>query len=206
MLEGSAVRAQKQLVLLHKEDGPPPKGTVDWLNMRSWISRHLHLSCPRRVFSKRSRPKLVGCSHFSSADKNTFVCPIQAAFVPSFSYFKFNIIILFWSIKFFLTLSCFYCIDLTLFSWSCINVCLRSQQTVTPTSRAWLESLQEMLLPSYWEEEGPGNATQSHIILYWNLENLFKYNSSYGFSGFHNCQRLTIIMKLSYSGAVPRWA
>lgn len=60
MLEGSAVRAQKQLVLLHREDGPPPRGTVDWLNMRSWISRHLHLSCPRRVFSKRSLPKLVG--------------------------------------------------------------------------------------------------------------------------------------------------
>uniref|UniRef100_A0AAY4EHM7 lysophospholipase n=1 Tax=Denticeps clupeoides TaxID=299321 RepID=A0AAY4EHM7_9TELE len=58
MLEGSAVRAQKQLVLLHREDGPPPRGTVDWLNMRSWISRHLHLSCPRRVFSKRSLPKL----------------------------------------------------------------------------------------------------------------------------------------------------
>ncbi|XP_035995703.1 patatin-like phospholipase domain-containing protein 7a isoform X2 [Fundulus heteroclitus] len=59
MLEGSAVRAQKQLVLLHREDGPPPQGTVNWLNMRSWISRHLHLSCPRRVFSKRSLPKLM---------------------------------------------------------------------------------------------------------------------------------------------------
>ncbi|KAM6902138.1 patatin-like phospholipase domain-containing protein 7a [Xenentodon cancila] len=59
MLEGSAVRAQKQLVLLHREDGPPPQGTVEWLNMRSWISRHLHLSCPRRVFSKRSLPKLM---------------------------------------------------------------------------------------------------------------------------------------------------
>ncbi|KAL2099830.1 hypothetical protein ACEWY4_004224 [Coilia grayii] len=58
MLEGSAVRAQKQLVLLHREDGPAPSGTVEWLNMRSWISRHLHLSCPRRVFSKRSLPKL----------------------------------------------------------------------------------------------------------------------------------------------------
>ncbi|KAM7018909.1 patatin-like phospholipase domain-containing protein 7 isoform 1-T1 [Tautogolabrus adspersus] len=58
MLEGSAVRAQKQLVLLHKEDGPPPKGTAEWLNMRSWISKHHHLSCPRRVFSKRSLPKL----------------------------------------------------------------------------------------------------------------------------------------------------
>lgn len=59
MLEGSAVRAQKQLVLLHREDGPPPKGTAEWLNMRSWISRHHHLSCPRRVFSKRNLPKLV---------------------------------------------------------------------------------------------------------------------------------------------------
>ncbi|TRY81939.1 hypothetical protein DNTS_013393 [Danionella cerebrum] len=58
MLESSAVRAQKQLVLLHREDGPPPSGTAEWLNMRSWISRHLHLSCPHRVFSRRSLPKL----------------------------------------------------------------------------------------------------------------------------------------------------
>ncbi|KAJ8286409.1 hypothetical protein GJAV_G00038950 [Gymnothorax javanicus] len=58
MLESNAVRAQKQLVLLHREDGAPPKGTVHWLNMRSWISRHHHLSCPRRVFTKRSLPKL----------------------------------------------------------------------------------------------------------------------------------------------------
>ncbi|XP_055360193.1 patatin-like phospholipase domain-containing protein 7 isoform X2 [Betta splendens] len=58
MLESGAVRAQKQLVLLHREDGPPPKGTAEWLNMRSWISRHHHLSCPRRVFSRRSLPKL----------------------------------------------------------------------------------------------------------------------------------------------------
>ncbi|XP_037115340.1 patatin-like phospholipase domain-containing protein 7 isoform X2 [Syngnathus acus] len=58
MLESSAVRAQKQLVLLHREDGPPPKGTAEWLNMRSWISTHHHLSCPRRVFSRRSLPKL----------------------------------------------------------------------------------------------------------------------------------------------------
>uniref|UniRef100_A0A671KXX2 lysophospholipase n=1 Tax=Sinocyclocheilus anshuiensis TaxID=1608454 RepID=A0A671KXX2_9TELE len=58
MLESSAVRAQKQLVLLHREDGPPSRGTSEWLNMRSWISRHLHLSCPHRVFSRRSLPKL----------------------------------------------------------------------------------------------------------------------------------------------------
>ncbi|XP_027705223.1 patatin-like phospholipase domain-containing protein 7 isoform X3 [Vombatus ursinus] len=59
MLENTAVRAQKQLVLLHKEDGPEPSRTVEWLNMRSWCSGHLHLRCPRRVFSRRTRTKLV---------------------------------------------------------------------------------------------------------------------------------------------------
>ncbi|EGW07285.1 Patatin-like phospholipase domain-containing protein 7 [Cricetulus griseus] len=59
MLENTAVRAQKQLILLHKEEGPGPARTVEWLNMRSWCSGHLHLRCPRRVFSKRSLPKLV---------------------------------------------------------------------------------------------------------------------------------------------------
>ncbi|XP_066222663.1 patatin-like phospholipase domain-containing protein 7 isoform X1 [Saccopteryx leptura] len=59
MLESTAVRAQKQLVLLHREEGPAPARTVEWLNMRSWCSGHLHLCCPRRVFSRRSLPKLV---------------------------------------------------------------------------------------------------------------------------------------------------
>ncbi|XP_032979039.1 patatin-like phospholipase domain-containing protein 7 isoform X2 [Rhinolophus ferrumequinum] len=59
MLESTAVRAQKQLILLHREEGPAPARTVEWLNMRSWCSGHLHLCCPRRVFSRRSLPKLV---------------------------------------------------------------------------------------------------------------------------------------------------
>lgn len=59
MLESKAVRAQKQLILLHREEGPAPSRTVEWLNMRSWCSGHLHLRCPRRVFSRRSLPKLV---------------------------------------------------------------------------------------------------------------------------------------------------
>ncbi|XP_004714522.1 patatin-like phospholipase domain-containing protein 7 [Echinops telfairi] len=59
MLENTAVRAQKQLILLHREEGPEPARTVEWLNMRSWCSGHLHLCCPRRVFSRRSLPKLV---------------------------------------------------------------------------------------------------------------------------------------------------
>ncbi|XP_049665446.1 patatin-like phospholipase domain-containing protein 6 isoform X2 [Accipiter gentilis] len=58
MLENTAVRALKQLVLLHREDGPSPSRTVEWLNMRSWCSGHLHIKCPRRVFSRRSPTKL----------------------------------------------------------------------------------------------------------------------------------------------------
>ncbi|XP_025047599.1 neuropathy target esterase isoform X2 [Alligator sinensis] len=58
MLENTAVRALKQLVLLHREDGPSPSRTVEWLNMRSWCSGHLHIKCPRRVFSRRSPSKL----------------------------------------------------------------------------------------------------------------------------------------------------
>lgn len=59
MLESTAVRALKQLILLHREDGPSPARTVEWLNMRSWCSGHLHIKCPRRVFSRRSPNKLV---------------------------------------------------------------------------------------------------------------------------------------------------
>nr|XP_033780296.1 neuropathy target esterase isoform X2 [Geotrypetes seraphini] len=58
MLENTAVRALKQLVLLHKEDSLTPSRTVEWLNMRSWCSGHLHIKCPRRVFSRRSPHKL----------------------------------------------------------------------------------------------------------------------------------------------------
>ncbi|XP_020835521.1 patatin-like phospholipase domain-containing protein 6 isoform X1 [Phascolarctos cinereus] len=57
-LESTAVRALKQLVLLHREEGPGPARTVEWLNMRSWCSGHLHLRCPRRLFSRRSPAKL----------------------------------------------------------------------------------------------------------------------------------------------------
>ncbi|XP_069087756.1 patatin-like phospholipase domain-containing protein 6 isoform X1 [Pleurodeles waltl] len=58
MLENTAVRALKQLILLHKEDSLTPSRTVEWLNMRSWCSGHLHIKCPRRIFSRRSPHKL----------------------------------------------------------------------------------------------------------------------------------------------------
>lgn len=134
MLEGGAARAQKQLVLLHREDGPPPKGTVEWLNMRSWISRHMHLSCPRRVFSKRSLPKLVGVSLSSPLHVHPLFSPVFPPHLPllalpptqSFpsSYSPFSI----------------PSSTSSPFSWSSTRGFLRSQLIVTPTSPAWLES------------------------------------------------------------------
>ncbi|XP_041443064.1 patatin-like phospholipase domain-containing protein 6 isoform X1 [Xenopus laevis] len=57
-LENSPVRALKQLVLLHHTDGSAPSGTVEWLNLRSWVSGHFHIRAPRRVFTKRPLHKV----------------------------------------------------------------------------------------------------------------------------------------------------
>ncbi|OQR78858.1 neuropathy target esterase sws-like, partial [Tropilaelaps mercedesae] len=53
--ESIAKRTQKEFVLLHREGGPNPSNTVDWLNIRSWCSSHHHLRCPKRVFGKRNK-------------------------------------------------------------------------------------------------------------------------------------------------------
>ncbi|XP_052766241.1 patatin-like phospholipase domain-containing protein 7 isoform X3 [Mya arenaria] len=58
-METIDVRAQKELVLLHREDADYPRGTVDWLNARGWCSSHHHIRCPKRVFSKRSLAKMM---------------------------------------------------------------------------------------------------------------------------------------------------
>ncbi len=56
-LENLAVRAQKELIILHKEkDGvyQPPMRTAEWLNARDWCVSHHHIRCPKRMFTKRS--------------------------------------------------------------------------------------------------------------------------------------------------------
>ena len=59
-VEKMAVRTQKILVLLHREDGPsPPSGTVRWLNMRSWCQSHHHIRAPKRCFHKRNHNKIL---------------------------------------------------------------------------------------------------------------------------------------------------
>ena len=56
-LENLAVRAQKELIILHKEkDGvyQVPTRTAEWLNARDWCVSHHHIRCPKRMFTKRS--------------------------------------------------------------------------------------------------------------------------------------------------------
>ncbi|XP_076161576.1 patatin like phospholipase domain containing sws isoform X4 [Ptiloglossa arizonensis] len=58
-IERLVMRTQKELVLLHKEQsGQGPTNTVQWLNMRSWISSHHHIQCPKRMFTRRSQYRI----------------------------------------------------------------------------------------------------------------------------------------------------
>lgn len=58
-LDNMAVRAQKELILLHREEGPNLKNTVEWLNLREWCSSHHHIRCHKRVFSRKPQAKIM---------------------------------------------------------------------------------------------------------------------------------------------------
>ncbi|CAF3655549.1 unnamed protein product [Adineta steineri] len=49
-MERIAVRAQKELILLHRMGSTKPKGTAGWLKERNWCTFHHHVRCPDRVF------------------------------------------------------------------------------------------------------------------------------------------------------------
>ena len=55
-----AIRTAKELVLLHNEhNNPKPTNTVQWLNNRTWISKHHHILCPKRMFTRKSQYRIV---------------------------------------------------------------------------------------------------------------------------------------------------
>lgn len=58
-IERLAIRTQKELVLLHREGAATPRATVEWLNMRSWVSQHHHVRCPHRMFTRRSQYRIT---------------------------------------------------------------------------------------------------------------------------------------------------
>lgn len=50
-IENFAIRAQKELVILHRMDGPRPRNTVNWLKNRGWCTSYHHVRCPKHFFS-----------------------------------------------------------------------------------------------------------------------------------------------------------
>ncbi len=50
-IENFAIRAQKELILLHRMDGSRPKNTVNWLKNRGWCTSHHHVRCHRTLFT-----------------------------------------------------------------------------------------------------------------------------------------------------------
>jgi lysophospholipid hydrolase len=77
-LEQIAVRTQKELVLLHRQDAERPKNTVKWLNMRSWCSSFHHIRCPNRVFRRTPIKPLKS----SSSDPSAAAVVLPAATPP----------------------------------------------------------------------------------------------------------------------------
>ncbi|XP_025112163.1 neuropathy target esterase-like isoform X2 [Pomacea canaliculata] len=58
-LENIAVRAQKELIILHREDAETPRRTAEWLNAREWCCSHHHIRCNKRVFSRKPPAKML---------------------------------------------------------------------------------------------------------------------------------------------------
>lgn len=55
-----AIRTAKELILLHDDSSTvPPSNTVVWLNMRAWVTKHHHIQCPKRMFTRRSQYRIV---------------------------------------------------------------------------------------------------------------------------------------------------
>lgn len=55
-----AMRTQKELVLLHHESSQGrPTNTLQWLNMRPWVTNHHHIQCLKRMFTRRSQYRIV---------------------------------------------------------------------------------------------------------------------------------------------------
>ncbi len=59
-IDNFAIRAQKELILLHRKDSQSrPKSTVKWLQERSWCSSHHHIRCTDELLKTKNNEKLV---------------------------------------------------------------------------------------------------------------------------------------------------
>lgn len=57
-IDKSASRTQKELVLLHRETTTRPVNTLQWLNIRPWVTKHHHIHCTNRMFTRRSQYRI----------------------------------------------------------------------------------------------------------------------------------------------------
>ncbi|XP_031629019.1 neuropathy target esterase sws isoform X1 [Contarinia nasturtii] len=53
-----APRTQKELVLLHRESIKRPVNTLQWLNVRPWVTKHHHIQCLNRMFTRKSQYRI----------------------------------------------------------------------------------------------------------------------------------------------------
>ncbi|XP_064555367.1 neuropathy target esterase sws isoform X2 [Drosophila montana] len=54
-----AMRTQKELVLLYPETtNAKPANTLSWLNARPWVTKHHHVLCVKRIFTRKSQYRI----------------------------------------------------------------------------------------------------------------------------------------------------
>ncbi|KAH8241623.1 hypothetical protein KR026_012676 [Drosophila bipectinata] len=54
-----AMRTQKELVLLYPETtNSRPANTLSWLNARPWVTKHHHVLCVKRIFTRKSQYRI----------------------------------------------------------------------------------------------------------------------------------------------------
>ncbi|KAH8298616.1 hypothetical protein KR018_010862, partial [Drosophila ironensis] len=54
-----AMRTQKELVLLYPEtSNGKPANTLSWLNARPWVTKHHHVLCVKRIFTRKSQYRI----------------------------------------------------------------------------------------------------------------------------------------------------
>ncbi|KAH8419963.1 hypothetical protein KR009_004462 [Drosophila setifemur] len=54
-----AMRTQKELVLLYPEtSNARPANTLSWLNSRPWVTKHHHVLCVKRIFTRKSQYRI----------------------------------------------------------------------------------------------------------------------------------------------------
>ncbi|KAH8244949.1 hypothetical protein KR032_003082 [Drosophila birchii] len=54
-----AMRTQKELVLLYPETtNAKPANTLSWLNARPWVTKHHHVQCVKRIFTRKSQYRI----------------------------------------------------------------------------------------------------------------------------------------------------